>query len=82
MPRPHAVSRGSYGGVGTAATPGDRRMETVDLPDIDLMSRLDAEFRATSGLTDRRFYKIFYSAIAPAPLLVLGFNPGGEIGRH
>ncbi len=54
-------------------------MDAVGLPDIDLMSRLDAEFRATSGLTDRRFYKIFYSAIAPAPLLVLGFNPGGEI---
>ena len=54
-------------------------MDAVDLPDVDLMSRLDAEFRATSGLTDRRFYKIFYSAIAPAPLLVLGFNPGGEI---
>lgn len=54
-------------------------MDAVDLPDIDLMSRLDAEFRATSGLTDRRFYKIFYSAIAPAPLLALGFNPGGEI---
>ncbi|AEI13180.1 hypothetical protein Celgi_2681 [Cellulomonas gilvus ATCC 13127] len=54
-------------------------MDAVDLPDIDLMSRLDAEFRATSGLTDRRFYKIFYSAIAPAPLLVLGFNPGGEV---
>lgn len=53
-------------------------METVNLPDVDLMVRLDAEFRATSGLTDRRFYKIFYSAIAPAPLLVLGFNPGGE----
>lgn len=53
-------------------------MQTVDLPDIALMSRLDAEFQATSGLTDRRFYKIFYSAIAPAPLLVLGFNPGGE----
>lgn len=50
----------------------------MNLPDIDLMVRLDAEFRATSGLTDRRFYKIFYSAIAPAPLLVLGFNPGGE----
>lgn len=42
------------------------------------MMRLDAEFRAASELTDRRFYKIFYSAIAPAPLLVLGFNPGGE----
>lgn len=51
----------------------------MDVPDIDLMSRLDAEFRATSGLTDRRFYKIFYSAVAPAPLLVLGFNPGGEV---
>lgn len=53
-------------------------MVVVHLPDVDLMARLDAEFRAASGLADRRFYKIFYSAIAPAPLLVLGFNPGGE----
>ena len=53
-------------------------METVNHPDVDLMVRLDAEFRAQSRLTDRRFYKIFYSAIAPAPLIVLGFNPGGE----
>lgn len=54
------------------------RMETVNTPDIDRMARLETEFRKVSGLTDRRFYKIFYSAIAPAPLLVLGFNPGGE----
>lgn len=53
-------------------------METVNPPDVDRMVRLDTEFRAASGLTDRRFYKIFYSAIAPAPLLVIGFNPGGE----
>ena len=50
----------------------------MNLPDVDLMVRLEAEFRALSGLTDRRFYKIFYSAIRPAPLLVLGYNPGGE----
>lgn len=48
------------------------------MPNFDLMVRLDADFRSTSGLSDRRYYKIFYSAIAPAPLLVLGFNPGGE----
>ena len=56
----------------------DPRTETVSTPDVDRMMRLETEFRVASGLTDRRFYKIFYSAIAPAPLLVIGFNPGGE----
>ncbi|MDN4478657.1 hypothetical protein QQX10_10695 [Demequina sp. SYSU T00039] len=50
----------------------------MSTPDVDRMVRLETEFRVASGLTDRRFYKIFYSAIAPAPLLVIGFNPGGE----
>ncbi len=43
-----------------------------------LMHDIDGEFRSQSGLTDRRFYKIFYSPIHAFPLLVLGLNPGGE----
>ena len=44
---------------------------------IALMSDIDTEFRKSSGLSDPRYYKIFYSRIDPAPLLVLGINPGG-----
>jgi len=42
------------------------------------MEQLDAEYRAASGIADRRDYKIYYSHIHPFPLLVLGQNPGGE----
>ena len=36
------------------------------------MEQLDAEYRAASGIADRRDYKIYYSHIHPFPLLVLG----------
>lgn len=42
------------------------------------MRAIDSEYRAHTGFTDSRFYKIFYSRIDPAPLLVLGVNPGGD----
>ena len=42
------------------------------------MQEIDAEFRSRTGISERRFYKIFYSHIHPFPLLVLGQNPGGE----
>jgi hypothetical protein len=42
------------------------------------MREIDAAFRAASGISERRYYKIFYSHIHPFPLLVLGQNPGGE----
>jgi len=45
---------------------------------MSLMRDLDAEFQTRSGLTDRRYYKIFYSPIHAFPLLILGLNPGGE----
>ena len=38
------------------------------------MSALDAEFRSVSGISERRFYKLFYSHIHHFPLLVLGQN--------
>lgn len=47
-------------------------------PEIELMKDLDAEYRVRSGLRDRRFYSIFYSRIPPAPLMILGINPGGD----
>ncbi len=42
------------------------------------MQKIDTEFRLQSGITERRFYKIYYSHVHPFPLLVLGQNPGGE----
>lgn len=42
------------------------------------MKEIDAAFRGASGLSERRYYKIYYSHIHPFPLLVLGQNPGGE----
>lgn len=42
------------------------------------MREMDAEFRKVSGLSERRYYKLFYSHIHSFPLLVLGQNPGGE----
>lgn len=44
----------------------------------EFMRTLDEEFRQTSGLAERRLYKIFYSRIHAFPFLVLGQNPGGE----
>lgn len=45
---------------------------------IALMKDIDRRYRVTSGLTERRFYSIFYSRIDPAMALVLGINPGGN----
>ena len=44
----------------------------------ELMQEIDTEFCRQTGITERRFYKIYYSHIHPFPLLVLGQNPGGE----
>lgn len=42
------------------------------------MQEIDAAFREASGISDRRYYKLYYSHIHPFPLLILGQNPGGE----
>lgn len=42
------------------------------------MRQIDAEYRRRSGLNDSAMYKLFYSRIDPAPLLVIGINPGGD----
>jgi hypothetical protein len=44
---------------------------------IALMREIESEYRQVSGLSDSRYYKIFYSRIDPAPMLLLGINPGG-----
>ena len=47
---------------------------------VELMNSIDQRFRLASGLTERRFYSIFYSGIFPCRLMVIGFNPGGDPG--
>lgn len=42
------------------------------------MASLESEYQNISGLTDRSKYKIFYSPVRPADILVLGMNPGGN----
>lgn len=45
---------------------------------IEFMQKLDADYRAASGLTERRLYSIFYSRVAPSHVMVIGYNPGGD----
>ncbi len=42
------------------------------------MADIDRRYRTKSGLTERRYYSIFYSRIDPADAIVLGINPGGD----
>ncbi|MCC5809457.1 MAG: hypothetical protein JJU06_03705 [Ectothiorhodospiraceae bacterium] len=45
---------------------------------ISKMRDIDRRYRSLTGLTERRFYSIFYSRIDAAAALVLGINPGGD----
>ena len=45
---------------------------------VTWMKNLEAQYRQASGLKDRSRYVIFYSPVRPAPILVLGINPGGH----
>jgi hypothetical protein len=45
---------------------------------ITLMRDIERRYQLASGLRDFSQYAIFYSRIDPAPLLVLGLNPGGS----
>lgn len=42
-----------------------------------VMRDIDARYQASSGLTDRRYYSIFYGPLAPFPIAVINENPGG-----
>ena len=44
----------------------------------DFLTRLDGDWQAATGLTNRADYSIAYAPIAPCPLMVLGINPGGS----
>jgi hypothetical protein len=44
----------------------------------DWMRQLDTDYRKATGLEARADYSIFYSQVAPSPILILGWNPGGD----
>lgn len=50
---------------------------------IAFMTDLDARFQRASGLSDRRFYSIFYSRLCRSAVMVIGIKPGGRTdGSH
>src|SRR5262245_46016081 len=48
------------------------------LNDPDRMRLWEERFKRETGLLDRSRYKIFYCRVHPAPILLLGMNPGGD----
>ena len=45
--------------------------------DIEFMQSIETDFKTATGLTDRSQFKIFYSPVWQAKIVVLGINPGG-----
>src|SRR5688572_23048686 len=45
---------------------------------VAFMRDVEERYKAASGLSTRADYKIFYGLVRPAPILVLGINPGGS----
>jgi hypothetical protein len=45
---------------------------------VAFMRDLEERFKERSGLPSRAYYKIFYGPVRPAPILLLGINPGGD----
>jgi len=45
---------------------------------VAFMKDLEHRYQEVSGLQDRSAYKIFYGPVRPAPVMVLGINPGGD----
>ena len=45
---------------------------------VGIMKSLEIRYRKLSGLKNRSRYAIFYCPVRPAPILVLGINPGGS----
>src|SRR5215213_1014110 len=58
--------------------PAARRRKLVE-PYTERMQGLERKFQDRSGLTERRYYKLFYSHLHPFPLLVLGHNPVAKL---
>ena len=45
---------------------------------IKFMRDVEDRYKAASGLDNRSQYKIYYCAVQPAEILLLGINPGGD----
>lgn len=45
---------------------------------VEWMEDLESRYRKASGLKNRAQFKIFYSPVRAAKVLVLGINPGGD----
>jgi len=50
----------------------------MTIPTQKFMQQLELGYQERSDLRDRAWYKIFYSQLVRADLLVLGINPGGD----
>lgn len=46
--------------------------------DVEFMRSIEAEFKKETGFENRSQYKIFYSPVWPARIMLLGINPGGD----
>src|SRR5690349_9484545 len=46
--------------------------------DVEFMQCIEHEFKAATGLRDRSQFKIFYSPLWQAKIVVLGINPVGD----
>jgi hypothetical protein len=49
----------------------------MDTPFTPFMRDLELRFKAATGFSDRAHYKIYYCQVREAPILTLGYNPGG-----
>ena len=45
---------------------------------VAFMRDIEKRYKQQSGFLNRAHYKIFYGPVRPAPILVLGINPGGD----
>jgi len=42
------------------------------------MKEIDAQYCEKTGFSERRYYSIFYSKIVESPIMIIGYNPGGN----
>jgi len=42
------------------------------------MKTIDLNYQKKTGLTQRKYYSIFYSKLQESPIMIIGYNPGGN----
>jgi hypothetical protein len=55
-------------------------MKNHDTTEIELMKNWEDLYKERSGLVSRNDYKLYYSRITKGPILIIGLNPGGNVG--